>query len=297
MLGTRSNHGHFDLAVGIQCLYDFAVCNFQRLFRTTDAAFGVGNQWKMQVGTADAAVSAELAQGFGELAGSICGQADCFADHCHAAATAAGCDGVLIGKLRIDVDQATGHDEVLRNPFVVDIVKVAQFRTGDAVQLLAGYVIVNFRGTATFRAVRATQVGRVVVTTCSLLVAQRLEISGAGLGARLESATVFAGLKATTIFTGFETTAVFAGLETAFATVSALEAATVVAATESAAVFTGLEAAFAAIVAATESAAVFAGLEASGIAIVATATEASAVVRLRIIPVAVVLRPEALVFV
>ncbi|RAX50824.1 hypothetical protein DQ353_00005, partial [Arthrobacter sp. AQ5-05] len=152
---------------------------------------------------------------------------------------------------------------MLGNPFVVRIVKVAQFRTGDAVKFLAGYVIIDFRGTATFRAVRATQVRRVVVTACGLFVAQSLEISSAGLGARLESATVFTGLEAAfTAISTLESATVFTGLEAAFTTVSTLESAAVVAAAESSAVFTGLEATFT-----TVSATVFTGLEAAFTAI------------------------------
>ncbi|MCV9995501.1 MULTISPECIES: hypothetical protein [Paeniglutamicibacter] len=87
----------------------------------------------------------EFTQCFGKLTGSVSGQTNCFTNNGNAAATTGSCDGVLIRQLRIDIDQATGHDQVLGYPFVVDVVKVTQFRAGNAVQFLAGYIVINFR--------------------------------------------------------------------------------------------------------------------------------------------------------
>ncbi|WP_353711809.1 hypothetical protein [Arthrobacter sp. K5] len=71
----------------------------------------------MDVGTADPAVGAELAQGLAVVSGGIGGQAHGLADSGKASSAPAGSEGVLERELRLVVEKPSGHDEVAGNPF------------------------------------------------------------------------------------------------------------------------------------------------------------------------------------
>ena len=143
--GTGGNNGDVDLAGVIQLCRFLGAHQVQRAVRAAQAALTVGHHGQVFVGSADPAVGAELPQCVAEFAGGIGCQRYGFAHCCEAAAAAAGCEGVLESQLGIGVDQAAGHDQVLGDPFAVDLFEVAQLSTGDLVQFLACDVVVDLR--------------------------------------------------------------------------------------------------------------------------------------------------------
>ena len=115
----------------------------------------------MNVGAADPAVGAEFAKRFAIVAGSVGGQAHGFADGGQTSATAAGSQGVLEGQLRVDVDEAAGHHQVLGDPICALAFKGLDLVLRDPVEFLARNVVVDLRGTLAVRAVGAAQITRV----------------------------------------------------------------------------------------------------------------------------------------
>ena len=110
-----------------------------------ESAFAVGHDGQVHVGAADPPVGAELAEGFAVVAGGVGRQAHGFADGGEAAAAAAGCEGVLEGKLRFVVDEAPGHHEVAGHPFGAVVFEGLDLVLRGAVQFLARDVLVDLR--------------------------------------------------------------------------------------------------------------------------------------------------------
>ncbi len=50
---------------------------------------------------------------------------------------------MLVGKLRILIHQANGHNEVLGNSFCVLLGESLQFVAGNLVELISGYIVIN----------------------------------------------------------------------------------------------------------------------------------------------------------
>ncbi|WP_423184268.1 hypothetical protein [Arthrobacter sp. NyZ413] len=75
---------------------------------------------------------------------------------------------MLERQLRVNIDESTGHDEVLGNPVTIGALKGLDLVLGDTVQLLARNVVVDLRRPLTIGAVRASQVRRVRYTVRTL---------------------------------------------------------------------------------------------------------------------------------
>jgi hypothetical protein len=116
---------------------------------------------------------------------------------------------MLKGQLRVDIDEAAGHDEVLGNPFAIRAFKGLDLVLGDPVQLLARDIVVDLRRALTVRAVGAAKIRRVrdpcrtlfprSAAEAASLGTRAIELAGAALGAVTVTAALTIALTPRTI--------------------------------------------------------------------------------------------------
>ncbi|GAA2176662.1 hypothetical protein GCM10009784_24090 [Arthrobacter parietis] len=69
---------------------------------------------------------------------------------------------MLERKLRLVVDQASGHDEMLRHPQGASLLEVPDFRTRDLVQFASRDIFIDLGGTFPIRSVGTAKITRVM---------------------------------------------------------------------------------------------------------------------------------------
>lgn len=97
----------------------------------------------MDIRTADPPEGPELAKSFSVVAGCIGGDADGLANRGETATASAGGKGMLERQFGIDVDEPSGHDQVLRHPDGASFLEVAHLGTRDTIELVALDVLVD----------------------------------------------------------------------------------------------------------------------------------------------------------
>jgi hypothetical protein len=150
----------------------------------------------MSIVPGDPAIGPELSQRIGIVPRGVGRQADGLPHAAEAATASAGCQRVLEGELRIDLEESPRHDKVLGHPRAVALVQGAQLAVGSAVQLLASDILVDLRRLRAVCTIGATQITGIVVRNPVLTLTRGPTVSPE------RSTTVTSGTGATLIISG-----------------------------------------------------------------------------------------------
>src|SRR5690606_23431845 len=214
----------------------------QSLLRATEAALAVGLDRRVRVDAAEPAHGPHLAERLRVPPGRVRGEGHRLADDVDPARTPNGGRGVLVGSLGVDVDHATGHDEVLGDPVGVRLRQRAQTSARRPVEHLGDDVLVDrgrrvarlltsrctrFRGEAGARAPSGAAVeARALPTLAAVTAAVRpATVVGSVEAARRATATVLTAVELAVLTRTTLTRAAVATLGAAATVLTAVEPA------------------------------------------------------------------------
>ncbi len=155
---TGRHNRQLHLARSVKILSFGRTNHIQCTVRAAEATFAVGHHRQVYVGSTDTAVGTEFTQCLAIVAGSVGRQTHSFTDSRETATAAACSQGVLERKLRFNVYQAAGHDQVLCNPACALLFKGLDLVTRGTVEFLARDVVIDLGGTFAVRTVCAADV-------------------------------------------------------------------------------------------------------------------------------------------
>ncbi len=214
---TGRHNRQLHLARSVKILGFGRTDHIQCTVRAAEATFAVGHYGQVYVRSADTAVGTEFTQCLAIVAGSVSRQTHSFTDSRETATAAACSQGVLERKLRFNVDQAPGHDQVLCNPACALLFKGLDLVTRGTVEFLARDVVIDLGGTFAVRTVCAADVLG-VGDPCRTLFPGIAAVTAEGATLTITGRTVTAGGAVTTVGAVAERLAVTEGLAIAVAT-------------------------------------------------------------------------------
>ena len=138
---TRHRDRKLDLHTNRECGAGHGTTELERLLGATEPPFAVYHHRQLVIATRDAAVSAQFSQREGVILYCVSSDRKRFADHTDTACAPRCRDGMAVSELRVILDQACSHHEMLRNALCVLLAQGLQLVESNPVELFRSDIL------------------------------------------------------------------------------------------------------------------------------------------------------------